>query len=65
MPESVSTAGRRIVVRGVDATRVGRTVRDLRDSGARAAGFVGEGDDELVVEMATEMLGGLDEVVWV
>ena len=64
MPDSVSTAGRRLVVVGTDATTVGRVVRDLREAGARVAGFVGGGDDdELVVEMATEMLGGLDEVV--
>ncbi len=64
MPDSVSTTGRRLVVIGTDATTVGRVVRDLREAGARVAGFVGEGDDEeLAVEMATEMLGGLDEVV--
>ncbi len=64
MPDSVSTAGRRLVVVGPDATTVGRVVRELREAGARVAGFVSEGDDdELVVGMATEMLGGLDEVV--
>ena len=49
---------------GSDAEAVGRAVRDLRESGARVAGFVGV-DEALAREMAQEMLGGVDQVVWV
>ncbi|MDP9069926.1 MAG: hypothetical protein M3N68_01285 [Actinomycetota bacterium] len=63
MPDS-APAPRRLVVLGPDAGAVARAVRELRQSGARVAGFVGQDDDEEVArEMATEMLGGLDEVV--
>ena len=47
---------------GADAEAVGRLVRRLRDEGAKAAGHVGA-DVESARAMATEMLGGVDEVV--
>ncbi len=53
-----------MVVLGTDGAEVGRAVDELRRAGARVAGFVGtEADEELAADMATEMLGGLDEVV--
>ncbi len=47
---------------GLDADAVGRAVREVREQGAAAAGFVGE-DEDLARQMAEEMLGGVDEVV--
>lgn len=47
---------------GTDGVAVGRVVRELREEGARAAGFVG-GDEEAARAMVAEMLGGVDEVV--
>ncbi len=53
-----------MVVLGPDGAEVSRAVGDLRRAGARVAGFVGtDADEELAADMATEMLGGLDEVV--
>ncbi|HEX2063545.1 MAG TPA: hypothetical protein VHE80_03895 [Acidimicrobiales bacterium] len=54
---------RRVVVVGTDAEAVGRTVRRLRDEGARVAGHVGR-DEDSARAMGTEMLGGVDEVVY-
>ncbi len=51
-----------MVVVGVDARAVGRTVGELRARGLVAAAFVGE-DEALARHMADEMLGGADEVV--
>ncbi len=63
MPDSAPVA-RRLVVLGPDAEAVARAVQELRQAGARVAGFVGQHGDEAVArEMAAEMLGGLDEVV--
>ena len=64
MSDSAPGALRRVVVLGPEAAGVGRAVRELRRTGARVAGFVGGAEEEEVaVSMATEMLGGLDEVV--
>jgi hypothetical protein len=60
--DTVPDAVRRLVVLGTDAVAVGRIVRELRESGARVAAFVGE-DEELARELAAEVLGGLDDVV--
>ncbi len=54
---------RRVVVAGADAEAVGRAVRRLREEGARVAGHVGR-DEESARAMGTEMLGGVDEVVY-
>jgi hypothetical protein len=54
---------RRVVVVGSDPEAVGRLVRRLRDDGARVAGHVGR-DEESARAMGTEMLGGVDEVVY-
>ena len=48
---------------GSDSEAVGRLVRRLRDEGARVAGHVGR-DVESARAMGTEMLGGVDEVVY-
>lgn len=48
---------------GADAEAVGRAVRRLREEGARVAGHVGR-DEESARAMGTEMLGGVDEVVY-
>lgn len=54
---------RRVVVMGPEPGMVGRTVRRLREAGgASVAGYVGE-DEGSARDMATEMLGGVDEVV--
>lgn len=51
-----------VVVLGSDAARVAEEVAALRASGLRAAGFVGDEEAEARA-MATEMLGGVGEVV--
>ncbi len=55
-------ASRRVVVVGLDAAAVGRSVSELRAQGLVVAGFVGE-DEALARQMANEMVGGADEVV--
>lgn len=39
-----------------DAARAGAAVRARLDAGARAAGFVGEGDDPVVAEFVDDVL---------
>ncbi|MDP8975622.1 MAG: hypothetical protein M3N28_04515 [Actinomycetota bacterium] len=53
-----------LVVIGRDARAVGRAVRSRRVPGVAVAGFVGD-DEAAARHMAEEMLGGVDEVVWV
>ena len=55
-------APRTVVVLGVDARAVGRTVVELRAGGLVPAAFVGE-DHDLARHMAVEMLGGADELL--
>ncbi len=58
----VGQSAHRVVVVGADAEAVGRVVRQLREGGARAAGYVGD-DPEGARAMGEEMLGGVDEMV--
>ncbi|MDP9402712.1 MAG: hypothetical protein M3P85_05130 [Actinomycetota bacterium] len=55
-------ATKAVVVLGLDGARVAQEVAALRAAGRRVAGFVGDEEAEARA-MATEMLGGVDEVV--
>lgn len=60
---AVSSATNAVVV-GTDGAKVAAEVAARRAAGQRVAGFVGE-DEAEARAMATEMLGGVDEVVQV
>ncbi len=47
---------------GREAASVGQTVHELRRGGDRVAGYVGD-DQDAALQLAEEMLGGVDEVV--
>lgn len=59
---TVTPATKAIVVLGADGAKVAGEVAALRAAGQRVAGFVGD-DEAEARAMATEMLGGVDEVV--
>lgn len=58
----VPLATKSVVVLGPDGARVAQEVSALRAAGLRVAGFVGDQEDE-ARSMATEMLGGAEEVL--
>ena len=59
---AVPPATKAVVVIGTDGARVADEVVARRAAGQRVAGFVGDDESEARA-MATEMLGGVDEVV--